>query len=287
METEKNWFLRQELDLDIDLVIRRKIKDSTSSDIASSIFTNIKRQLEDFLYISFQNLNDKAIILSEYVKLISNLTEISNTKIVKGESNLKRISSNFPIIIISNHFGIVPLTLIDNSDQKFPWPLKEIGVFPVRLSSLNLLSKKSNIKLFEVATELPEPMAIIQRATPSILIPINTTHKSQILINEAKDVIQNNENAGIIVYPEGGISGKLNHGGPYDLDTFHTGVFLLAKQLNLQILPVCQYFNPNSGFELDILKPVSPIEINLNNLKTISERTQKKMQESLNNLHNN
>lgn len=287
MQTEKDWFLRQEQDLGIDLVIRKKIKDSTLSSFSSKVFSDMKIELERFLFVSLQNLNDRSAILSKYSNLISRLTKISNSKVVKGLENLKSIDVKSPIVIVSNHFGIIPLTLIDNSDQRFPWPLKEIGAFPVRLASLNVLSGLSEMRLFEVATELPEPIASIQRATPLILIPRNIDNKSQLLVDKSKKVINENENVGIIIYPEGGISGKLNHGGPYDLDKFHTGAFVLAKELNLQILPVCQYFNPKSGFELDILKPLDNNYLNSANLNIISNNVQILMQKSLNNLQKN
>lgn len=287
METEKDWFIRQEQDLNIDSVIRGKIKSSVNSDFSSEIFAGMRVQLEKFLSISLQNLNDGPTISSEYTMLLSKLTEISNSRIVRGTKYLEEINKELPIIILSNHFGITPLTLIDNTNQKFPWPLKQIGVFPVRLTSLNLLSKVSRVHLFEVAAELPEPIATIQRATPSILIPINARKRLELLIYKTKRVIQQDKKAGIIIYPEGGMSGKLNNGGPYDLDEFHTGAFALAKRLNLYILPVCQYFNPKFGFELEILKPLNPNYISSTGLNIVSTETQKLMQKSLNNFQEN
>lgn len=116
---------------------------------------------------------------------------------------------------------------------------------------------------------------------------MNVGNKSQLLVDKSKEIINESKNVGIIIFPEGEISGKLNRGGAYDLDKFHTGAFVLARELNLQILPVCQYFNPKSGFELDILKPLDNNYLNSTNLNVISNHVQILMQESLNNLQKN
>lgn len=284
MNKDNDWFLRQKDDSEMDAVIRKKLTKSISTEYSINIIKNIKEELEKFLHCSLLNLHDSQKIDTLHKDLLTKITNISNTKIVDGIDNLHKVSNTNPYIIISNHFGIVPLTLIDNSNNKFPWPLKKIGVFPVRMVALNILSEKTNIELIEVATELPEPIATIQRSTPSILIPRNVENRTTILYNKLHEIIVNKKNVGVVMYPEGGMSGKLNKKEPYDLDKFHTGSFVLAKQLGLKILPVCQYFNPSHGFELSILEPLDMKNKGWEKLSSITLQTKFRMQNTLNSM---
>lgn len=284
MNKDNDWFDRQQNEADIDAVIRKKLKETVSSESSVEMLGSIKKELEFFLINSFNNLDKPLIIKSLHKELLEKLTDLSKAKVISGTNNLNRIRDKGPFLILSNHFGIIPLTLIDNYDNKFTWPLKQIGVFPARMMALNLLSKILDINFVEVAIELPEPIATIQRASPQILIPRDSKDRVNILHNKLQKIIDGENNIGIVIYPEGNMSGKFNRKGPYDMDQFHLGPFVLAKQLELKILPVCQYFNPSQGFELSILKPLEIKNEDSHKLTHIAEQTHQNMQNVLNNM---
>lgn len=221
MNKDNDWFARQLNEAGIDAVIRKRLNESVSSETSAEMLRSTKKELESFLISSFNNLDKPLIIKSLHKKLLEKLTDISKAKVVDGTNNLNIVRNNGSFLILSNHFGIIPLTLIDNHDNKFPWPLKQVGVFPARMMALNLISKILDTNLVEVAIELPEPIATIQRATPLILIPRNSKNRINILHDKLQKNIEDKNNIGIVIYPEGSMSGKLNKKGPYDMDQFH------------------------------------------------------------------
>lgn len=138
--------------------------------------------------------------------------------------------------------------------------------------------------LYETAIELPSPLFEIQTNCKTIIVPVEGKNRTEQLTQNVLSLIAREPGAAIVMYPEGGTSGKRNNGGPYDLDEFHGGAFVVAIQTGLPILPVCQYFNPEKGLELHILKPILPKQRDIERVDEIKEETKNAMQKRLDEL---
>ncbi len=283
MLTDDLRLARQSTNSSQDFAIRRKLDALLSTDFSRKMVDSLRERLEIFFTTSLSDTVNSQNIRNLYNELLPKLKETSNASITKGEENLTKIKGQKGVIVVTNHLGLGVLTIIDNKNGKYPVALSEFAGFPVRLSALSILSEIVNKPLFEAAIELPEPLLSVQKATPTVLVPIDGTGRTQHLVNETSKIIDQNYGAMIVMYPEGGTSGKRNDGGPYDMDTFHSGAFVVAQQLGLPILPVCQMLNPQKGLELHIL-PAKKIEKNDPELiKEIMEKTRNEMQSDLDN----
>jgi 1-acyl-sn-glycerol-3-phosphate acyltransferase len=144
------------------------------------------------------------------------------------------------------------------------------------------VSEKLNKPLFEAAVELPNPLNEVQKAAGVIAIPAGGSGRLVQLEENTKKVLADQKGL-VVMYPEGGTSGKRNQGGPYDLDHFQTGAFVIASHLGIPVLPVCQYFNPDGGFEIAILPPVNiPNTEDREYFATVAQKAQADMQAWLN-----
>lgn len=263
-----------------DTAIRGKLQDLLSTELSKSVIGDLRHNLENFFGFAFQNLNNPQAIRENYDTLLPQLSDSAHAKIAEGEKNIEALRSENGVIIVTNHFGLGALTIIDNSSGTYPVDLDEFPGFPVRLAGLRLVSEKLEKPVYEAAIELPEPLLTIQKATPTLIVPITGTGRTEKLIQDTKDAMQGS-GAVIVMYPEGGTSGKRNNGGPYDLDEFHSGAFVVASQLGLPILPVCQVLNPNSGLELHVLSPKNVGSADANEIKEVMNQTKAEMQSKL------
>lgn len=159
--------------------------------------------------------------------------------------------------------------------------MTEYEPFPIRHMSLSTISRALNMEIHESAIELPRVLSKIQKSCGVVMVSADGQNRTQKLIDDVNRLMIDHKSA-VVMYPEGGTSGKRNEGGPYDLDIFHKGAFVVAKNLNIPILPVTQFFNSKSGFEIDVLEPIQADAITYNGINQIIMNTQDMMQQTLN-----
>lgn len=244
----------------------------------------LQKKISSFFESSFQNINDPDKITNLYEALLPKLAEITKAKIADGEPFLRKVQGLKGILVVTNHFGLQKLTKIENTNRKFPVSLNEIPSSPIRFVGLPVIARRLGAQIYETALELPSPLLEIQKACHSITIPVIGKERTKILLNQVSSIDSKDKKFVIVMYPEGGTSGKRNMGGPYDLDEFQTGAFVVAAKTGLPILPVCQYFNPNKGYELYLLEPMFLSETDIPRIEKITEKTKKLMQDKLNEL---
>jgi len=105
------------------------------------------------------------------------------------------------------------------------------------------------------------------------------------LIEKVETTLNKNPGAIVVMYPEGGTSGKSNMGSPYDLlDDFQSGAFFVTAALDLPILPACIYLNADEGLELHILEPLSVNGLDEKKIKEVAQETKSRMQHKLDEL---
>ena len=249
---------------------------------AKSIFEALRQQLIQYFISSIEILNQPDKIHQATQEVLEELSTISRSRIVSGEENLDRLSKRSPVIAVVNHLGTYKLTEIQPREIRIDLPLDIIHPFPIYYAPLVPVAKILEDNLYETHVELPEPLLSIQKAAGIIVVPPDQGALTK-LQTATSELITQHPNALITIFPEGGTTGKRNNGGPYDLDEFKTGGFVIASHLNLPVLPVCQYFNPESGFELGILPPVKVENTeNREYYKELARSTQASMQSWLN-----
>lgn len=248
--------------------IVKAIKDQLlSAAWARDIFRQTAEIQLEHLKISLQHLDEPQFTHDNTQKVLERLAELTYSKIVAGEKYLNMLSKGEPILLLTNHLGVYKL----NS-----WPIEELKektgltgpvqpVFypcPLYFSAMYPIARALDNNLYIASFEYPGLLGKIFRATGSIEVPPKDDlsqgkNRTEVLIDSTRRLVEANHNAVIVSFPEGGTTGKRNGGGPYDLESFHTGSYVIAASLGLPILPVAQYFDPNRGFELRIFEPLT------------------------------
>lgn len=264
-----------------ELRIRNELEKLITTSWSKEVMKKTKEEQENFFKFSFSHLQKPQEILRRHRKLLAKLNKISGTRIVAGEEYLDKLKNERGIIIVTNHFGIAKLTRIDNSEGRFPIPIEVFEPFPLRYASLFLVSERLDGNLYETAIELPGALNKIQEACGTLTIPPVGEKRTETLIEKVEKLVEKDSRAVMVMYPEGGTTGKRNNGGPYDLGKFHSGAFVVSAKTRTPILPVCQAFNPEKGFEVKILEPIFLEEEDLGKISDIMETTKASMQSRL------
>lgn len=269
----------------------------TSTLWARNIFARAKDLQLNYFLDSLKE-SDPNLIFAKTQHLLKTLAEITQSKIVDGQNYLGRLDKKAPIFVVLNHLGAYKLTEIKEEEVgvKFETPDTVLHPFPIYFSSVFPIAEKLHRPLLEAHVDLSQlsnSLTNVQKAAELLLIPTGNqrggANSFDVILERTKEIINKRPTAMIVIFSEGGTSGKRNMGGPYDLDKFHGGSFAIAEELRIQVLPVCQYFNPNSGFEVGILESIvfnapaqDDIEGRKEYFRKIANTTHNKMQAWLN-----
>lgn len=268
----------------LEISIRQKLEDLLVTDWARSTIGELREIQSDFLGSALRNSDNPESILRSYRKLLPQLTRKLNTEIAGGQNYLRELQGKKGIIVIVNHLGTAKLTRIPTETFGLDIDLKEIEPFPVRHAPISKISESLGFRLFETAIELPPPFLEIQKACKVITVSPDGKGRTKRLVEDVRRVIDGKPNSVIVMYPEGGTSGKRNAGSVYDLDHFHSGAFVVAQELGFPVLPVCQYLNPEKGLELHLLEPFYIQNGDLAKVSEITQKTKVDMQTKLDSL---
>lgn len=257
-------------------------KELLSTPWANEAFLKAKGITVDYFKDSIANLSDVKKIHDGTQKVLKDLANTFKARIVSGEENLNDYPKGKAGFIIANHLGSYKPLGIRPEELGLDLPVDVIHPFVMFYQALSPVADKVGGKLYEAAYPYEEPIRTIQRDAGSLLIPSGKGVFEQVM-QESERVTQAHPDGLFTIFPEGGTSGKRNNGGPYALEHFHAGPFVVAAKLGLSILPVVQYFNPEKGFELGVFKPFS-LDSNATHgeFKKVAAQNQQQMQEWLN-----
>jgi hypothetical protein len=200
------------------------------------------RQLQIDFFNSCINRQDKKYVQSAFINLLVNIQEIFPIK-------FKEYTNVFPskCLIVSNHLGIGKLAKIfpkdlSSSNDSF-LPNNDSFIFLGFPLFYYLFVKQNcsfnNIKTISIPYE-STPISILQNYLS--IIPTQKREFREILINSSIDYL--------LVFPEGGTSGKRNQKGIYSLEDFNEGYLKFSIKLGMKILPIIQYLNKKGEYEL-------------------------------------
>ncbi len=234
-----------------------------------------------------QHIEDETYIHDITQKGAREVATALNSTIVSGKEHLDSLPKGKPIMIVSNHLGafkLISMTPDELRVQGITHPVPNIYYpYLTYFAPFQPVAEVLGNNIYEGSFEEPGRLGKLFRATGSIDVPPpifkNPDERTNILIESTQYLFKNHPNAALVIFPEGGTTGKRSGGDIYDLERFHTGGFVIATRLGIPILPIGQRFNVEKGMELGIFSPInidpaSPRE----HFEEVAERVRIKMQ---------
>ncbi len=235
--------------------------------------------------------DDSSFVYLKTQEVLAEISKLLRAEIVEGAELLAEIPKGKPVLVMTNHFGLYKLAGID--------PRKDLGVdipgydfmypSPLYFAGLNPVGEAVGNDLSYVSNEFPGVFGEIHQASGFIHVPPKTDEgvsRTGLLTEQTGDVINKNPNIAIVNYPEGGTSGKYNGLGPYDLEPFKTGGYVIASKLGVHVVPVAQYFDPEKGLRLRVFRPYIPFITEKETFEDQAKKDKDQMQEWLNEQQN-
>lgn len=229
------------------------------SDWARNAFTDVTSRQIAHLRDCLSHLDDPTYIHDQTQNVIAEVSELTRSKIVSGLENLEGLEKGKPVLLMTNHpatfklAGINPRTElgidIPNFDLVYPSPIFISPLYPV--------AKELGDKLYFSSLEYPLTLGDVHESAGFMTVRPIEQGRTQELQDAVAKLIQEHPDAAIVHFAEGGTTGKRNGGQVYDLEDFSTGGLVIAAKNGIPVLPVPHYFNPDSGFEIGILKPIT------------------------------
>lgn len=252
---------------------------------ARDTFSGVKARQVNYLRDALNHLGNPSYIHDQTQKVIAEIAEATRAKIVSGQENLVGLEKGKSVLLMTNHpatfklGGINPKTElgIDIPDFDLVYPS------PIFISPLYPVAKELGDKLYFSSFEYPLTLGDVHESAGFMTVRPVEQGRTQELQDAVAKLIQEHPDAAIVHFAEGGTTGKRNGGQVYDLEEFSTGGLVIAAKNGIPVLPVAHYFNPDSGFEIGILKPIS-LDPNGNReyFGGISDKMRAEMQDWLN-----
>lgn len=250
--------------------------------------------------INFVGQNDSTLADNAIRKAYLNLVyDLAGEVDVSGDDNIKQLPSS-GFVVVSNHLAIPKATRIsvleiathlESGDDKSaaaalakkvpefePWPSRIAG-------SAGAIGK--GFSPHEIGVFLPEPFGKIQQRSGVIAIPSSGSNRFGGMVNAVSGIFNGEENSYVIIYPEGGSTGKRGGGGLYGVarENFSSGYLFLAQQLQVPVVFVAQVFDKNYGYKVNVSAPVMiDSDLQPDQVKAKAAQGQQELQESLDKL---
>jgi hypothetical protein len=272
-----------------EIVIREKIRDHVAeSEWAIDSFERIRQEQIRYLQEVFSLVlaDDTSKIHVKTQKLLQEIAQELRATIVEGEEFLEQISQGTNILLMSNHLGLYKLaginpqeelgTEIPGYDFMYPSPLYFGGLQPV--------AKAIGDSLSYVSDDFPAEFGVVHRKSGFVHVPPVTkvtTGRTELLLQQTKTVLETHQGTAVVNFPEGGTSGKYSGLGPYDLDPFKTGGYVIASQLGIPVVTVGQYFHPQEGLQLRVFSPYIPEKTDRSGYEKYATEDRARMQQWL------
>ncbi|MBI5645146.1 1-acyl-sn-glycerol-3-phosphate acyltransferase [Candidatus Kaiserbacteria bacterium] len=248
-----------------ETAIREKIeKNVLGEQWAQEAFAGIQREQISYLRDSVDHVSNPDYVHERTQTVLREIAMRLRSKIVEGQELLQTLPKGTPVLIATNHFGAYKLTATDpradigvdipNYDAMYPYPMYFAALHPV--------SSVLGDNLYYVSEDFPRVFGQIHSAAGFIHVPPASLEipggRTAFLLKQTAEALGKHSNAAIVNFPEGGTSGKYSGLGPYDLDPFKTGGYVIAANLGVHIVPVAQFFDKHEGIQLKVLRPFIP-----------------------------
>ncbi|MFZ5932902.1 MAG: hypothetical protein ACOYT7_02395 [Patescibacteria group bacterium] len=272
-----------------EIAIREKIREAVlEKPWAREAFRQIRQLQIDYLKRAIANIEDPGRVHNITQEVLQEVASRLKSKIVEGKELLSKVPKGSPALVMVNHFGAYKLTGINPKedlsidipgyDAMYPYPMYFAAIYPV--------AREIGDNLYYVSEDFPLIFGQIHTEAGFVYVPplsmVVEAGRTAFLLEETRQAINKHRSGAFVNFPEGGTSGKYSGLGPYDLDPFKTGGYVVAANLNIHVIPVAQYFNKDTGFELRVLEPSIPPITNREGYQKIAEGHRSEMQAWLN-----
>ena len=234
-------------------------REFATTDWARSAFLNVKTEQIAYLRDALGRLNDSSYIHDRTQEVIAKVAETTGTRIVSGQEELATLEKGKAVLIMTNHPATFKLGGIN--------PKTELGInipdfdlvypSPIFISPFHPVAKELEDNLYFSSLEYPLELGIIHESAGFMTVRPVEQGRTQELQDAVARLVQKHPNVAIVHFAEGGTTGKRNGGQVYDLDEFSTGGLVIAAKNKIPVVPAPHYFNPQTGFETGIFKPIT------------------------------
>ncbi len=271
------------------IAITEKIKNKVLKEKwAQEMFAEVKNLQINYMKEMLDNVSDKNFVHDKTQEMLQKISgEFFKSQIIEGVEYLENLPMGTPVLITTNHFGAYKLLGVDTEKDLdvemdgynliYPYPAYFAALYPVAAELAD--------NLYYTSKEFPGIFGEIHKNIGSISVPIKKPKEGRMpnLIAQTNTLINERENVALVNFPEGTTSGKPSGRGPYDLEPFHTGGYVVSANIGMIVLPVAQYFNTKEGFKLRVFKPhILPKNTDSQTFQAYARDDQKNIQKWLN-----
>lgn len=200
------------------------------------------------------------------------VSRLLNSTVVSGKEKLLGLEKGKPVFLSANHLGMYKLAGLS------PEELAEIGFHadhetpsiyysPVPFyAPFHPVAQELGDEVYTAALEEPGKLGELSRSTGYIDVPPSTDMiqgsdgtgpgRVDVMTEESRRFFEEQPNSAILVFPEGGTTGKRNGGKIYEMGEFHTGLFVIASHLEVPVVLLAHRFNPDRGIEIAVVDVV-------------------------------
>lgn len=247
----------------------------------------------------YNRRGDLNFTLPEAQKTAAEISRIVNARIVSGKEHLEGLEKGKPVFFSANHYGAYKLVGLRPEDLskigfKGEHPIPDIYYPPVAFhAAFYPVAEELGDGLCLAAFEEPGILGELSRASGYIDVPpTDMTSVSEgggrvaKMVDTTGNFFIEHPSYAVVVFPEGGTTGKRTGGNLYELGKFHSGLFAIASQLEVPIVLLAHDFNPDKGFEVAI---AGVTRLNKNNtrgeIQETADHARELTQVALSNLH--
>lgn len=234
-------------------------KEFATTDWARNAFSDVRAEQIAYLKDALNHLDDPSHIHDRTQEVIAKVAQVTGTRIASGQEELATLEKGKGVLIMTNHpatfklGGINPKTElginIPDFDLVYPSPIFISPLYPV--------ARELGDNLYFSSLEYPLELGDVHESAGFMTVRPVEQGRTQELQNAVGKLIQEHPNAAIVHFAEGGTTGKRNGGQVYDLEEFSTGGLVIAAKNRIPVVPAPHYFNPESGFETGVFKPIN------------------------------
>jgi len=249
-------------------------------------FADLRELQIGYLKDVLQSSDDPALVYEKTQKVLSDVSDLLRSEIAEGEEFLQSIEKGNPALIMTNHLGTYKLAGID--------PQKELGLnfkgynfmypSPLFFGGLHPIAKEIGDDLSYVSDDFPGVLGKIHRDSGFIHVPPQGAQQSgrtAYLLDQTAKAFENRKNTALVNFPEGKTTGKYSGKGPYDLEPYKTGGYVIASLLKTRVIPVAQYFDSKKGLRLKVFPTYVPEQNDKAKMEIRANEDQRAMQEWL------
>lgn len=267
-----------------ELAIREKIRDAVLREPwAREAFEKVRALQARYLKEAIAHLGDPAYIHDLSQRTLKEMCTIIPSVIVGGQEHLAQDLHGRPVLLATNHFGSYKLLgLKTRVDLGIDIPgYEDIYPFLGYFAALSPVAEQLGSGLYYSSNDFPGVFGEIHSDSGFIHVPALKEGRTAALIEQTRRAITERPSSAIVIFPEGTTSGKPTGEGPYALNQFKTGAYVIAAELGLPVVSVAQYFDPASGFKLKVFPAVVPGKMDKAGFEALAASQQAEMQQWL------